>query len=158
MGNLLPKNPPPHEYDGGALKFDRILDAENQVYIGMGDSAFQVIRIGDYTCPYHRLVRMDRILQQLITESTESAHSSLVRFTEDTDTLHYEFEHDITMTIQQTSDIKPEQQFHMKLVHKHQVITKQIDPVIVKYFKPIDFFDASRDLDKIYHFFHNEKK
>ena len=126
MGNLLQKTPP--EYSGGTLKFDRILDAEHQVYIGIGNSADQVIRIGDYTHPYH----------------------NLVRFAEDTDELHYEFEHDITMTLQR----KNTDEIHMKLVHNHQVIIKQVDPIIVKYFKHIDFSNVSDELDKIHGLFH----
>ena len=47
------------------LKFDRILDSENQIYIGIGcrknatdkNKSLQVIRIGDYTHKFHRLLQ-----------------------------------------------------------------------------------------------------
>ena len=46
------------------LKMDRILDAENQIYIGIGSKipdnnqmSLQVIRLGDYTNKYYRLLQ-----------------------------------------------------------------------------------------------------
>ena len=136
----------------GILQFDRILDSDHQVYIGIGKSAFQVIRIGDFTHPYHRLIR----------------------FTEDTDKLHYEFEHNITMTLEKTlakyqnmidesSESKEDiysssimkSNIYMNLLYKNKVISKQMNPFIIKHFKTINLGDTSHDFDKIYDFFQN---
>ena len=64
-----------------ALKFERILDAEYQVYLGIGsyikDKSLQVIRIGDHKNKYHRLTN----------------------FTEKDNKLKYEFENDIILVL-----------------------------------------------------------
>ena len=115
------------------LKFDRILDADHRVYIGIGsrkksdtnDKSLQVIRIGDYTNKYHRLLH----------------------FTEKENKLKYEFENDITMILKK----KENNEIHMDLLYLNRdiVISKQIDPIVVKYFKPIKLSSASIDFDKI---------
>ena len=76
------RNKKPIDY---CLKFDRILDANNQIYVGIGtrkteadkDKTLQVIRIGDYTNKYYRLIN----------------------FIEKENKLKYEFENDITLTL-----------------------------------------------------------
>lgn len=115
------------------LKFDRILDADHKVYIGIGprkksdttDKSLQVIRIGDYTNKYHRLLH----------------------FTEKENKLKYEFENDITMILKK----KENNEIHMEVLDLNRdiVISKRIDPIVVKYFKPIKLSSVSNDFDKI---------
>ena len=82
------------------LKFDRILDAENQIYIGIGSRdqttpvsldqyddktiSLQAIRLGDYTNKYYRLLQ----------------------FTENDNKLKYEFEDDITLTLKKVETVE----------------------------------------------------
>ena len=60
MGNSI-NNSHSNNTDG-ILKFDRILDATNEVYIGIGEQlpdtskSLQVIRFGDYKNNYNRLI------------------------------------------------------------------------------------------------------
>jgi hypothetical protein len=89
----------------------------------------QAIRIGDYTQKYHRLIEF----------TEENKH-----------TLHYAFEHDIRMTLEKVGNT-----ILMDLYDptRQLSISKQVDPVLVKYFKPIRLSTASQELDKIYELF-----
>lgn len=125
MGNLINKsNNDDKDY---CIKFDRILDAEHQVYIGIGKQD-QVIRFGDYKNKYHRLM--------LCTEYENK--------------LQYEFENDITMTLEKN---KNDIQLGIVDLHNKKVIIKNIDPIIVKIYKPIKMSPLSEDLDKIHELF-----
>lgn len=135
MGNLLQKTPPKHaSYYGGTLLFDQILDAENQIYIGIGYGGRQVIRMGDYTHPYYVLTRF-----------VEETHKN---------TLHYEFEDDIRLTLQKQKDNR----IHLEVKHKdnYPLISTQMSPFVVKHFKSINLAGASEDFDKIYELFNRE--
>jgi hypothetical protein len=117
------------------LKFDRILDSENQIYIGIGcrknaadkDKSLQVIRIGDYTYKYHRLLQ----------------------FTESENKLKYEFESNIRLVVKKTEN----NDIHFELfdLDNDRFISKNIDPIIVKHSKTIGF--QSKELDKIFELF-----
>ena len=129
---------------------DRILDAENQIYVGIGthilsnksdgtpvsgsdtiikDSVvkpsmeLQVIRIGNYTKKYHRLLG----------------------YTETPNKLKYEFENDVKLILVKHDD----HQINMEVfdLNNDVYISKWIEPCIVKYFKPLGF--SSNELDKI---------
>lgn len=116
------------------LKIDRILDAENQIYIGVAGRnnsddkqvSLQAIRIGDYTNKYYRLLQ----------------------FTEEENKLKYNFEDDVTLTL-----IKEQNDILLRFSHvkDDKFISKKIDPIIVKWFKPISM--ASKEFDKIYDLF-----
>jgi len=148
------------------LKFERILDAEYQIYIGIGTEGtqrtvgtermeetqrthgthrtqetqcsqctqstnLQVIRFGDYTQKYHRLVKCTEIDQQ---------------------TLYYEFEHGINMNLERIGNqILIDLYDHTRSL----TISKEIDPIVVKYYKPIRLDAVSQELDKIYTLFQN---
>lgn len=124
-----------HKNQDFCLKIDRILDAEHQIYIGIGTRkhendakmSLQVVRIGDYTNKYYRL--MD--------------------FSEEKNKLKYKFEDDVTMILKKT-----EEGFHIELsdVNNQRVISNKIDPFIINQFKTISM--ASSELDKIYSLFH----
>jgi hypothetical protein len=106
------------------LKFDRILDAENEVYIGIGDSATQMIRIGDYHHKSHKLLNFKK-----------------------SDTkLKYEFEDNVTLIFEKRND-----QVHMNLVdlYSNKTVSKPVDPFIKRHFKPIHLKPCSNDLDAI---------
>lgn len=125
MGNLLFKpRSATHDY---CLKFDRILDADHQVYIGIGGTK-QVIRFGDWQNRYHKMIKC----------------------TEDIDKLTYDFENGITMTL-----TKNENDFIMNIndPHNKKVFAKFIDPIIVKHHTKIRL--ASAEFDKIYDLFHS---
>jgi hypothetical protein len=108
------------------LKFDRILDDENQVYIGISSSDkyknVQVIRIGD-----------------------SNNYNRLINFTEKENKLRYDFENNVTLILR-----KNESNIHMKLfdLNNNKIISKRIESTIIKNFKPINF--ESSELDKIY--------
>jgi len=116
------------------LKIDRILDAENQIYIGVASRdnyddkqvSLQAIRLGDYTNKYYRLLK----------------------FTEEEDKLKYNFEDDVTLTL-----IKNQNDILLRFSHlkEDKFISKKIDPIIIKWFKPISM--ASNEFDKIYDLF-----
>lgn len=112
------------------LKLDRILDSENQIYIGIGERKqkndnLQVIRIGDYTNKYYRLLQ----------------------FTESENKLKYEFENEIILTLNKDDDdIKLELIF---LNNKN--ISTKINPLVINNFRPIRL--ASKEFDKIYDLF-----
>lgn len=137
QNKLNNRNNTPIDY---CLKFDRILDANNQIYVGIGtrktemdkDKSLQVIRIGDYTNKYYRLIN----------------------FTEKENKLKYEFENDITLTLTKLN-INNIQLIQLKLLdlNNNKVISTEIDPTIIKYYKPINM--VSVDLDKIHSFFNN---
>jgi hypothetical protein len=117
------------------LKMDRILDAENQIYIGIGSKipdnnqmSLQVIRLGDYTNKYYRLLQ----------------------FTENENKLKYKFEDDITLTLIKNHDYVLLRLSHLK---EDKFISVKVDPTIVKSFKPINF--ASNEFDKIHDLFDN---
>jgi hypothetical protein len=118
----------------GCLKLDRILDAENKIYIGIGSSiknkSLQAIRFGDYTQKYHRLVN----------------------FTEKENKLKYEFENDIIMVLEKNEDDILLDVSSIK--NNLMIIKKQMDPAIRKYHKKISL--DSYELDKIYDFIHKE--
>ena len=117
------------------LKFDRILDSENQIYIGIGcrknaadkDKSLQVIRIGDYTYKYHRLLK----------------------FTEKENKLKYNFESNIQLIVKKLEN----NDIHLELfdLDNGRFISKNIDPFIVKHSKTIGF--QSKELDKIFELF-----
>ena len=117
------------------LKFDRILDSENQIYIGIGcrknatdkNKSLQVIRIGDYTHKFHRLLQ----------------------FTEAENKLKYEFESNIRLVLKKTGN----NDIHLELfdLDNDRFISKNIDPIIVKNSKTIGF--QSKELDKIFELF-----
>ena len=117
------------------LKFDRILDHENQIYVGIGcrkadsekDKSLQVIRIGDYTNKYHRLLH----------------------FTEKENKLNYEFESNIQLVVKKIEN----NDIHLELfdLDNDRFISKNIDSFIVKHSKTIGF--QSRELDKIFELF-----
>ena len=119
----------------GCLKMDRILDSEHKIYIGIGSTmenkSSQVIRFGDYTQKYNRLIH----------------------FTFHEDELRYEFENDITMILQkQEHNILLEVCSNKSNIH----IKKVMDPTIRKYHQKLCF--ASYELDRIYNFIHEEPK
>ena len=154
------QNKKPIDY---CLKFDRILDANNQIYVGIGtrkteadkDKTLQVIRIGDYTNKYYRLIN----------------------FVEKENKLKYEFENDITLTLTKKNikdirhkhvdsknlndspilrnEVEEYQLIQLKLLdlNNNKVISTEIDPTIIKYYKPINM--VSVDLDKIHSFFNS---
>lgn len=141
------------------LKFDRILDAENQIYIGIGSRdqyddkqiSLQVIRIGDYTNKYYRLLQ----------------------FTESENKLKYEFEDDVTLTLKKVQDdiemaINNDEfgRFMKKragndillellFLKENKFISKTVDPIIIKRFKRISL--ASKEFDKIYDLFEESR-
>ena len=118
----------------GVLKFDRILDATNEVYIGIGNQlpdttkSLQVIRIGDYRTKYNRLIH----------------------FVEKENELNYLFENNISMKLEKIGD-----EIHMDIsgVNNKKTITKKIDPFIKKYFKTIGLSNTSDELDRIHYLF-----
>ena len=120
--------------DNGILKFDRILDTENEIYIGIGNQlpdeskSLQVIRIGDYKNNYNRLIH----------------------FVEKENELKYEFENNITMKLEKIGD-----DIHMDIsdLNNKKNISKQIDPFIVKHFKTVGLDKTSDELDRIYYLF-----
>jgi hypothetical protein len=120
MGNSI-TNPYKPSY---LLKLDRILDPENEIFIGIGKSGTQVIRIGDYTHKYHKLLK----------------------FTKKEDILKYEFENDVTLILQ-----KKENSIYMNCIdmYSNKFIFKPIDPIVKKFFKPIHMPPCSNDLDAI---------
>ena len=117
------------------LKFDRILDSENQIYIGIGcrknaadkDKTLNVIRIGDYTHKFHRLLQ----------------------FTEKENKLKYDFERNIKLIVKKLEN----NDIHLELfdLDNDRFISKNIDPFIVKHSKTIGF--QSKELDKIFELF-----
>jgi len=131
MGNVPSDNV---STDNGFLKFDRILDAENQIYIGIGNQlpdkskSLQVIRIGDYHTKYNRLIH----------------------FVEKENKLEYEFENNITMKLEKIRD-----EIHMDIsdLNNNKNYSKQIDPLIQKYFKKIKLSNTSDELDRIHNLF-----
>jgi len=117
------------------LLHDRILDAENQIYIGIGSDvpdqkeiSLQAIRIGDYTNKYYRLLQ----------------------FTEDEHKLKYEFEDGVTLTLSKFLDVIL---IELSQLKKKTVIISEVNPIIIKHFKPINF--VSDEFDKIYDLFKN---
>ena len=128
-------------YIDNCLKFDRILDADSQVYIGIGnidEYPTQVIRIGDYTNKYYKLIE----------------------FREEEKKLHYKFENNISMTLEKIDDnvmmnieIIKDNNFLKLMNYNKKIISKQLDTIIVKYFKPIKFNDLSNELDKMHQLF-----
>lgn len=125
MGNKM-NAVAPKSYIDNCLKFDRILDGDNQVYVGIGSlglgKSSQVIRLGDFTNEYYRL------------------HD----YQEEENKLIYEFEKDVKMVLE-----KKDGYFIMQ-------IAKTIDPVIVKYFTPIHLSETSYELDRIHYLFTKE--
>ena len=161
------------------LKMDRILDAKNQIYIGIGSHnpcqtlpgakhpselvvkrlhvpcapcqnqmSLQVIRLGDYTNKYYRLLQ----------------------FTEYENKLKYNFEDDVTLTLiknqngkgaeslcttNSEGDRRSPDEFDIILTLSHlkedKFISVKVDPIIVKHFKPINL--ASNEFDKIHDLF-----
>ena len=117
------------------LKFERILDSENQLYIGIGNKkdendsnlSLQVVRIGDYTNKYHRLLQ----------------------FTESKNKLKYEFENNVQLVLKrtETNDIL----LVLFDLNNDRFISKNIDPFIVKHSKTISC--ASKEFDKIFELF-----
>jgi hypothetical protein len=107
------------------LKFDRILDGENQVYIGIAEHATQAIRIGDYHHKTHKLLDF---------KQTETK-------------LKYEFEDDVTLILEKRDD----NNVHMNLVdlYSNKTVSKPIDPFIKANFKAIHLKPCSNDLDAI---------
>jgi hypothetical protein len=118
------------------LKFDRILDGENEVYIGIGKSATQVIRIGDHYSKCHKLLNF--------TQKGETNDS--------VKKLKYEFEDDVTLILE-----KQDETVHMTLMdmYSNTFVSKPVDPVIKKYFTPIGLKPCSNDLDAISEMFNS---
>ena len=117
----------PASYIDNCLKFDRILDADNEVYVGIGKVGLgmssQAIRYGGFKNNYHRLNS----------------------FIEEENKLQYKFENNVSLTLE-----KMENNIFMNLIHNNKVITsKVLDPVITKNYKPIKFNDLSNELDKM---------
>ena len=116
------------------IALERILDAENKIYIGIKphigmdeyNYSLQVIRFGDYREKSYRLVK----------------------FTENKDKLKYEFENDIVMEL-----IKQENNILLDIKKQNLFIKKEMDPIIRKHYKKLDF--VSYELDKIKDFIHN---
>lgn len=131
MGNLLSMSSVnrSNDSDNNCLNFDRILDADHKVYIGIGKT-FQVIRFGDWNNRYHKMIKCS----------------------EDVNKLTYDFENDITMTLE-----KSENNIIMNIndSYNKRVFAKIIDPIVVKHFKKIRLSDTSDDFDKIYDLFHS---
>ena len=122
------------------LKFDRILDVEHQIFVGIGTrkkpedkhKSLQVIRIGDYTHKYYRLID----------------------FKEKENKLQYNFENNIILTLKKTK----ENIVMLKLIdlNNDRIISKPIDSIIIKQFKTIRL--ASDELDKIHKLFNEDYK
>jgi len=126
-------------YIDNVLKFDRILDADHKIYIGIGKQnvenptqSLQVIRIGDYTNKYYRLLN----------------------FKEEENKLKYTFENDIILILKKTN----ENNVLLKLVDlcNNIIISKNIDPIIIKFFKPISLSKTSDEFDKIHKLFNTD--
>lgn len=120
------------------LKFDRILDSEHQIYVGIGsrenandDKSLQVVRIGDYTNKYHRLID----------------------FTEAENKLKYEFEDNVKLILKKTED----NDIHLELfdLDNKRFISKTIDPAIIRMFNKISL--SSAELDRIHELFNNNQ-
>lgn len=116
------------------LKFDRILDGENQIYIGVGRTGInetsQVIRIGDMYNKYYKLIN----------------------FSEKEKQLQYEFEDNVKMTLENN-----DKDFLIEIdnLPGKKSISKNIDPIIVQNFKPIKLSNVTDDFDKIYNLFNS---
>jgi hypothetical protein len=106
------------------LKFDRILDGENEIYIGIGEPPKQVIRFGDYHNKTHKLLN----------------------FVKKENKLKYEFEDDITLILE-----KREDDIHIDVIdmYRNKTISKPIDPFIKKHWKSIALKPCSNELDEI---------
>lgn len=131
MGNNTSNKIANDDYSNNSLLFDRILDAEDQIHIGIvgkngNETEMQVIRIGDY----------------------KNTNNRLLHFTEENNKLKYVFENDIKMVL-----FKKVGNIHMELfnLNNNKFISKQINPIIVKNYKTISF--SSNELDKIYDLF-----
>ena len=121
------------------LKLDRILDAEHQIYVGIGTrekeidtgKSLQVVRIGDYTNKYHRLI-----------DFTEADHK-----------LKYEFEDNVKLILKKTED----NDIHLELfdLDNDRFISKTVDPTVIRMFKKISL--SSAELDKIHELFSSYK-
>jgi hypothetical protein len=117
------------------LKFDRILDAEHQIYVGIGtrekeittNKSLQVIRLGDYTNKYHRLID----------------------FTETERKLKYEFEDNVKLILKKTED--NDIQLELFDLDNDRFISKTVDPTIIRMFNKISL--SSAELDKIHELF-----
>jgi len=129
MGNSFQKND--NNIDG-CLKFDRILDGENEIYIGLGSMSqgisTQVIRIGDFNNKYNKLLE----------------------FSEEKNKLNYKFENNIIMNIEKENE---NMRLEITDPKNKRNISKNIDPIIIKYFKPIKMSNTSNEFDKIYDLF-----
>jgi hypothetical protein len=119
-----------YSYIDNCLKFERILDSEYQVYIGIASLdkglTSQVLRIGDYHSKYFRLQE----------------------FRQDENILYYYFENNVSMTLEKHGEY-----ILMDIVGCKNEISKPLHPVIVKTYKPIGLSNMSNEIDKIYELF-----
>jgi hypothetical protein len=111
------------------LKFERVLDSENKISIGIGsideNKSLQVLRIGDSGKKYYILLSL----------------------TENENKLTYEFEDNIIMTLEKENN---NILITISSITTGTIMSKYIDPLLIKHYKKIDF--VSYELDKIYDF------
>ena len=123
------------------LRIARILDAEHQIYVGISKALspvqLQVVRIGNETQPCYRLRKC----------------------TETENKLTYHFEQNIVLVLERHEHAHEHAREHairMELFDPKRdlLVSKPVDSIAIKYFKPISFEHTSEDLDKIYDLFH----
>jgi len=169
------------------LKFDRILDADNQIYIGIGtrkqseDStkSLQVIRIGDYTKKYYRLINFEEKHNELKYEF-ENNIKLILKKRENIIENHtippicQACEEDRIFKEKFTGEFKEQSirecrlsdttsivngkavtyQLELFNLNNNIFISNEIDPNIIKHYKKINL--ASNELDKIYNLFNSK--
>jgi len=143
------------------LNFERILDAEYQIYIGIGTNGTNRIQETQST---QRTQGTQNTQSTQGTQCTQSTNLQVIRFGDykqkyhrlikcteiDQQTMYYEFEHGINMNLERIGN-----QILIDLYDptRSMTISKEIDPIVVKHYKPIRLNTVSKDLDKIYTLF-----
>ena len=155
------------------LIFERILDAEHQIYVGIcralppvqkqeiGQRAQSLQQLNPKSA--QRMVRSEDFgqvlppvqLQVIRIGDYKQTYHRLLKCTETEHKLTYDFEHDITLILKRNEQAR-EQAIDIELfdLKRDIFVSKPVDSIVIKYFKKISFENVSEDLDKIYDLFH----
>lgn len=115
------------------LKFDKVIDVEEEIYIGILPNFKNSKNLNPYS-------------SQAIRIGKNSNAVRLIEFTECTNSLKFDYEFNITMQLtKKNNDIILN--IHDPTQDKH--IIKLMDPICIKFMKPIYFDKLSVEYDKI---------
>lgn len=112
------------------MKFERVIDADNDIYIGIVPNS----NLNSYS-------------SQAIRIGTDGQLKRIVDYKKYEDKINIDYETGTSLTI-----TKKNENILLDIIDGNKHIVKQMDPILIKHIKPIEFGNNSTEYDQIINF------